>query len=220
MSDSAHFTTEHVYKMLEKKVYHVHSVRPKDRGVYKSPTYNIFWLVYDRQNNVIKHFFVCKECGVMKKIFLNKEGNSFMKRHPCFEKWVAAANKARPAAVANNASQAEDDLVDEEEEATEEEEMDEHDDEDDKNDDDEDDDEYQEDIASGKEDDSSEVGGSSSACVAKEEHKLTFKEFALLAQSLAEFSELCMNPEYMGVKPFQSTEISALLPKTLRENDW
>lgn len=225
-----------MFLQLKQGEFHAHSVRPKDQAMYKSDTYQVFWLVYDRHNNVVKHFYVCKDCGVLMKIVLTREGNSKMTRHPCFIKWVEAqttSNNGDDECERNDEFEIGDQNNEVASNQNKTREESDHDDDGDNS------------KNGSKDDDNSENGGEDDESKQSSEasdnmihtdsssgddvrpstsksvtHKLTITEFGMLSRALLKFSEIFMKAEYIGVGPLKLTDIVSRLPRTLDSHDW
>lgn len=64
--------------------WEVHPVRKKDRGTYRSDTYEVFNLVYDEHQQVVKNFYPCKICTVVLEQEQHSSGNWKQRRHKCY----------------------------------------------------------------------------------------------------------------------------------------
>lgn len=205
------FSRKSVKQKLKDRTWCVHSVRPKDKATYKSAVYEVFRLIYDEEDFVVKNFFVCSECNLLLHLILKKDGNSKLTRHKCFKNYLAQKEAASSddddvdndsddhsddeedgdmfisdddgAEVDNGTAAADNDTDDEEDE--------EDDDKDDNKDDDKDDDD----------DDDEEVD---------EE----VEESEVMAQMFSQFSELCCTSG-----PFSAKEMKPIMPRSFSKEN-
>lgn len=71
-------------------------VLKQDKGVFRSPTYDVWNLIYDTHSRVVKNFFMCRVCGELAQKDLS-QGNFYMRRHPCYREY--AKKKAEELAI-------------------------------------------------------------------------------------------------------------------------
>lgn len=174
-------------------MYIVHSVRPVDRHIYKSPVYNIFYLVYDRDLKVVKHFYFCKVCRNFQNVVLSADGNSKLRRHKCYKSYQRR-HQTNKKYIINEEEDDDDDSIS------------------DRNIESSDDEEIESDIDDGR----GKCGKSGRDEITK--GKMLKEHFHLLSNTLSKFSELCMKSVDAG--PFKSTEIARILPHDWKNSDW
>lgn len=86
------YSFDDVVTLLRSRELTAHAVRPKDRNIYKAKVYEVFWLVYDNNDKVVLHYYVCSKCNVLIYVNLSKNGNSKLRRHKCFTDYSARLN--------------------------------------------------------------------------------------------------------------------------------
>lgn len=62
-------------------------VRPKDKAIYRSETYNTFNVIYDENHRIVRHYYVCGKCSLMYNTEL-KNGTHKLRRHTCFREYL------------------------------------------------------------------------------------------------------------------------------------
>lgn len=90
MADNKKITKAVVFKNLKNKIWKSRAVQPKDRTKYKADVYQVFNLIYDTDENVVRGFFHCKVCSLLEEVNLKTHGNSKLRAHGCFKEHMTA----------------------------------------------------------------------------------------------------------------------------------
>lgn len=88
LNSRMNYSKKEIKQLIDAREFTVHARRPKDKLIYKSETYKIWWLVYDSNNVVVRNFYVCSICNKMEQIIQGAQGNSKLRRHKCFKDYL------------------------------------------------------------------------------------------------------------------------------------
>ncbi|XP_055307971.1 nucleolar protein dao-5-like, partial [Sitodiplosis mosellana] len=88
-------TLKKVKKLIKRKQFHIHSIRPKDQpgfpsAVWKTP---VFHMVYDVDKTLVRSFYYCTLCSELIHLAQTGSGNSKLTRHGCYKKYLMNLNK-------------------------------------------------------------------------------------------------------------------------------
>lgn len=73
-----------------------HSIRPKDKATRPSDVYDVFNLIYDRNQQIVRHLYPCKRCSLVIVADLHK-GNHKLRRHKCYADYLTEKSAAKKA---------------------------------------------------------------------------------------------------------------------------
>lgn len=84
---------ETIVQQVQSKELYVHSIRPKDMSTRRNlDIYEVFYLVYNQNDEIVRNFFWCTKCKFMLFCNLGLNGNATLTRHRCYQEYLTMKN--------------------------------------------------------------------------------------------------------------------------------